>query len=382
MQQCVQFAHTITAPVNTYALIITGTKFRRVSSNKDHSRVSTDDILTSSPPSYPDITAYDALMHSAATARPNTRSNNSNRHGGSFDHLLERQSDGEGAPVFSMTGTTSPDSFNQADYDPQAAVHSRSYAHHCRNSGGTRLRGDGSSRHQHRRHSLQYPPSQPPLPPLGHALSPHSSRELFSHSGREVESFTRLRDSMSQDTLEFDYHYRYNGNHSGTLPTLSLQDSHHGDHTRSSRNRERVINDRDLRRHHDVMPTHEAFSHRAILPATGAPVQLSYLSLNPASQESNSRGGDSTVIHHQPLASTVESQRSQSPPDNTQERPGSGVQLHSPLPHNYYPVFFSPESGRLFMSVDGNYKPLPNHVMDVPSIHTGAQVHVYSFYAP
>lgn len=111
------------------------------------------------------------------------------------------------------------------------------------------------------------------------------------------------------------------------------------------------------------MPIHEAFSHEAMVSASGGglgvPAHHSPHSQNPLSPEGSSRGGGGgAVIDHQPLATTAESQRMQSPPDNPHE--GSSGDVQPPRPHNFYPVFFSPESGRLFMSVDGSYTPLPD----------------------
>ena len=370
----------------------TGIKFRRISNNKNQSRsASTGNILSSSPPSYPEVTAYDALMRSATMEQSNTQSNSSSRQGGSFAHLLERQRVGGVvglSAAYSMNGTTaSLDSDNLNNYrdTSSSATRSRSHAHHTHSqsySGGAAiLRGSGGGSsggtHQHKRHSLQSPPSQAPTSSTRRALDSFSSRDS-SHSGREVGSYTRHshnRDSASQDTVgerDFDYRYRYNANNSSTLPTLSLQDSYHRDHSRAieqssrGRGRTRLSDDFDLRRNVqeiDIMPIHEAFSHEAMVSASGGglgvPAHHSPHSQNPLSPEGSSRGGGGgAVIDHQPLATTAESQRMQSPPDNPHE--GSSGDVQPPRPHNFYPVFFSPESGRLFMSVDGSYTPLPD----------------------
>ena len=324
-------------------------------------------------------------MRSAMTERPNTRSDSSSRQRESFIHMLERQREGgvAGLSAYSMNGTTaSLESDNPNNYRDSSASHSRSHAHHTHSqsySGGPAiLRGSRDSfggAHQHKRHSLQSPPTQTPITSTRPVLDSFSSRES-SHSGRGLGSYTHqshLRDSMSQDTVgerDFDYKYRYNVNNSSTLPTLSLQDSYHRDHLRGTerscrgRGRTRLSDDFDLRRNvqeFDVMPIHEVFSHAAMVsPSAGSvPTHFSPGSQNPVSPEGSSGG---TVIDQQPLASTVESQRIQSPPDNVHERPSGNVQ--PPLPHTFYPVFFSPESGRLFMNVDGSYKPLPHESCD------------------
>lgn len=348
---------------------ITGTRFRRISSEKYHSRsASTGDILTNFPPSYPE--SYNAMMHSATTRQTSTHSNSSSRDGGSFDHLMEGERVGFSA--LSMTGTASPDSVTLRGYDRQnSATRLKSYTH-SHASGITRSRRDGSGG---KRHSVQSPPSLPHSLPTQHALDPHSSRESsHSHLGRESGSYIRLthrrsRDSMSQDTLgerEFDYRYRYDTNHSSTLPTLSLQNTHHREPSSSRRHswgRERGIlsDDRDLRRklqEFDVMPIHEAFRHEAMESAPNETVpQYPPPPTNPGV-------GGVAVIDHQPLAATVES------PENAQEGTNGNTQ---PLPHSYLPVFFSPESGLLYINVDGSYKLLPNqysgNTTDGPNVH-------------
>ena len=296
-----------------------------------------------------------------------------------------------GLSAYSVNGTTaSLESDNPNNYrDSSAMSHSRSHAHHAHSqsySGGASILRDSRDGfggvHQHKRHSLQSPPTQAPInTSTRHALDSFSSRES-SHFGRSPGSYTNqshLRDSMSQDTVgerDFDYKYRYNINNSTTIPTLSLQDSYHREHSRaterSSRGRRRtrqpLSDDFDLRRNvheFDVMPIHEVFSHAAMVSPSGGsmPTHFSPGSQNPVSPEGSSNRGDGgAVIDQQPLASPVESQHMQSPPDNTHERPSGDVQ--PPLPRTFYPVFFSPESGRLFMNVDGSYKPLPTESYD------------------
>lgn len=349
---------------------ITGTRFRRIPNEKYHSRsASTGDILTTFPPSYPEATSYNATMHSATTGQTSTHSNS--RNGDSFENLIEGERVGFSA--LSMTGTASPDSVTLRGYDRQnSATYLKSYAH-----SHTRSRRDGGGG---KRRSVQSPPSLPHSLPTQHALDPHSSRESsHSHLGRESGSYIRLahrrsRDSMSQDTLgerEFDYRYRYDINHSSTLPTLSLQDTHHREQSSSRRHswgRERAIlsDDRDLRRklqEFDVMPIHEAFRHEAMesVPNEATPQYPS--PNNPVPQD---RIGGVAVIDHQPLGATVESQHT----ENTREGTSGNNQ---PLPHSYLPVFFSPESGLLYMNIDGSYKLLPNqyfgNTTDGPNTH-------------
>lgn len=315
------------------------------------------------------------MMHSAATGRTSTHSNNSSRNGSSFDHLMEGERVGYSA--FSMTGTASPDSVTVRGYDGHnPAAHFKSYTQsHASGVTSYRPRRDGSG--GKKRRSVQSPPSHPHSLPTQNVLDPHSSRES-SHSqlGRGSDSYIRLtnrrsRDSMSQDTIgerEFDYRYRYDINHSSTLPTLSLQDTHHREHSSTRRHswgRERGIlsDDRDLRRklqEFDVMPIHEAFRHEALEPPANEvapPYPLPPPPNNPVPQDGV---GGVAVIDHQPLAAPVESQHIHPSPENTRESTSGNNQQ---LPHSYLPVFFSPESRMLYMNVDGSYKLLPNQYL-------------------
>ena len=310
----------------------------------------------------------------------------SGRHGGSFDHLLEKHDeDNEGEDrglSLGMTGTTSLDSFSLGDFEPQhSAPRSRTYPHPAHNqshsTASSKLRADDSrgQQRQRGRHILQ--PSPPPR-----YVDSQTSREV--HSGLGSYPRPAQRDVMSQDTLgerDFDYRYRYDTSNTSAPPMLSLQDSA----SRSSRSAGTgVATDRDLRRNHqefDVMPIHEAFSHGAMMMSdtAGSAHPLSPSTQNPSLEESSSRGN---VVECQPLpAALYESHHSQSPTDNNWEDSGSSGQHQPPqsplltsVQPSYYPVFFSPESGRLFMNMDGSYKPLPDlhrHFTDAPSTQPG-----------
>lgn len=351
-----------------------GTKFRRVSSNKNRARsASSDNIL---PPSYPAVMSYD-VMKQYNERQVKVHRNSSSSQGGSFNPL--QAEGGVRFSAYSITGATSLDSVNPEDYDRHSETHTLPYTH-SHSGGPTRWRrrqSDGVT-HQHNRRSLNLPPPPPLVSSSGHHGILDSSRESFQ-SGRGLGSYNRqlqLRDSMSQDTMgerDFDYQCRYN---STTLPTLSLQDSYHTrdhHHMRSSGSRERSVpsNDRDLRRgvqEFDVMPIHEAFTHRAMVTTTGPGLPAAHLSPHSpphtSSPQENRGGNDGTAIDRQPLATSttvVESQHNQlSPHNDIQTGPSSGTIQQQQLPQTYHPVFFSPESHQLYMNVDGIYKPLPS----------------------
>lgn len=320
------------------------------------------------------------MVHSAATGQDYSRSSSSSRNGGSFDHLME----GERVGFSTLSSTCTQDTVTPRSYDVHSEDHLKFYNHHAHShaSGVTKTRGDGGSS---KRRSFPSPPSHPA--PLLSPRDPHSRRESsHSHSERELDyirlAHHRSRDSMSQDTIgerEFDHHYRYDINHSSTLPTLSLHDTHHREHSTSNRRhswgRERGMNDdRDLRRRlqeFDVMPIHEAFRHEAMeSPADepAPPYPLSPPSNILASQDSP--GSSLAVIDRQPHAATVESQVMHSPPENTQDDTSGS---NPPLPHSYLPVFFSPESGMLYINVDGSFRLLPTQYSD--NITDGSNVH-------
>lgn len=315
--------------------------------------------------------AYNTPLHPGPKGRSKVHRNSSSSQGGSFNPLH-----GEGVvgySAYSINGATSFESVNPNDYGQRRIDRPVSYTHPHSEGPISRAREarEGSSGASEGR-------GRPAHVPPSHALL-DSSRESFQ-SGRGLGLYARhshhLRDSMSQDTMgerEFDYQLRYNVNTSTTLPTLSLQDTYHSrEHSRFPRRggRERTMsasNDRDLRRNiqeFDVMPIHEGFVHRAMMAGTAGasptPAHLSPHSPHQTSPEANGRGGSGgggapVLIDHQPRASSVEAEHNQSPRNNTQDGLGGDVQQFT-----YHPVFFSPESGQLFMNVDGSYKPLPN----------------------
>ena len=381
------FNHVLLVNTCNYSVYqYVGTKFRRVSSNKDRTRsASTGNILGSSPPSYPDVATYNAPLHSLANRRPKIHRNSSSSQG-DFCNQLHSVGEAVGFSGYSINEATSLDSVNHGEYERHSTPQQMPYAHHTHSLSravADRLRENKgiSVPYQHKRHSL--PPSQPShvTPRQGAPLGSHSSRESFL-SGREGSGLyvrqPHLRDSMSQDMMgerEFDYQYRYNLNNSTTLPTLSLQDSYQRENSGSShggrQERGRGSVDRDLRRdiqEFDVMPIHEAFAHEAM---TGSSAQA-HISPMPPNQtpppEGSSRGG--TALFDQ--ASNVESQPKQLLQDDTPKMTSSDIQQQVPLPQTYYPVFFSPESGQMYMRVDGSYKPVRNPYYDITDGGLGA----------
>ena len=291
-----------------------------------------------------------------------------------------------GYSAFSITGATSLDSVNPNDYEHRQVSRPVSYTHsHSEGpvSRGRETREGSIGASEGRGRAIHVPPS--------HALL-DSSRESFQ-SGRGLGLYARhshhLRDSMSQDTMgerEFDYQMRYNVNTSTTLPTLSLQETYQSrEHARvhGHGGRERTMsasNDRDLRRNvqeFDVMPIHEGFTHRTMMSpaAVGGPTPPAHLSPHSPHQsppDTNGRGAGSgggapAIIDRQPRASSVEPEHNQSPRNDAQDGLGG-----DPQQLTYHPVFFSPETGQLFMSIDGSYKPLPNqYFTDSVSIPRG-----------
>ena len=353
-----------------------GIKFRRVSSNKNHSRsASTGDILSNSPTSFPEATVYNPLLHSATKGPPKIHRNSSSSQGESFHHL---QSEAETVEfsAYSIPAATSLDSVTPGEYERPLTARQRAYSHHSRSHSREieQPRGGGENAcnlHRRNRHSLQLPSSEHSIGSPRHnaPLGSHSSRESFL-SGRGIGAYARhahIRDSMSQDTMgerDFDYQYRYNPNNSTIIPTLSLQDSFQRDNVHGGRAERGGMNEnRNLSREFDVMPIHEAFTHRAMVAATAGPgVPLSPPSQNPVPKESSSRaGGSPAVINQQPVTSPVETQHNHSLQCDTQQNTRS----HQRLPQTYHPVFFSPESGQLYMCEDGSYKPIPNHYDDM-----------------
>jgi hypothetical protein len=352
-----------------HVLLCAGTKFRRISSNNNHTRsASTGNILSSSPPSYPEVIAYNALLGQGPKGHSKVHRNSSSSQGGSFNPL---HADGAvGYSAYSITGATSLDSVNPNDYERRQRDRPVSYTHpHSEGpvSRGREAKEGSIGASEGRGRASHVPPS--------HALL-DSSRESFQ-SGRGLGLYARhshLRDSMSQDTMgerEFDYQLRYNANTSTTLPTLSLQDTYHSrDHSRvhGRGGRERAMsasNERDLRRNvqeFDVMPIHEGFTHRAMMTpaAVGDPSLPAHLSPHQTSPDTNGRGvsnggGAPVIIDRQPRASAVEAEHNHSPRNDAQDGLGGDVQQLT-----YHAVFFSPETGQLFMHIDGKYKPLPN----------------------
>ena len=356
-----------------HVLLCAGTKFRRISSNKNQTRsASTGNILSSFPPSYQEvITAYNAPLGQGPKGRSKVHRNSSSSQGGSFNPL---HADGVvGYSAYSITGATSLDSVNPNDYERCQRDRPVSYTH-------SHLEGPVSRDREAREGSIGASEGRgraSHVPP-SHALL-DSSRESFQ-SGRGLGLYARhshLRDSMSQDIMgerEFDYQLRYNANTSTTLPTLSLQDTYHSrDHSKvhGRGGRERAMsasNERDLRRkvqEFDVMPIHEGFTHRAMMtPAAvggpSPPAHLSPHSPHQTSPDTNGRGisnggGAPVIIDRQPRASAVEAEHNQSPRNDARDGFGGDVQQLT-----YHPVFFSPETGQLFMHIGGSYKPLPN----------------------
>ena len=80
------------------------------------------------------------------------------------------------------------------------------------------------------------------------------------------------------------------------------------------------------------------------------------------------------IVDRQPRA--IEPEHNKSSHDNTQAL-GSDIQQHT-----YLPVFFSPESGQIFMNVDGTYKPLPNqYFTDSVSMPRGTGLNQVSYHS-
>ena len=322
------------------------------------------------------MTAYNTPLHTGPKGRSKVHRISSSSQGESFNPLHTEGVVGYSA--YSITGAASLDSVNPTEYDQRRPI---SYTH-SHSEGPLRSRetrdGSGGPSEARARSGVHIPPT--------HHVLLDSSRESFQ-SGRVLGPYTRhshLRDSTSQDTMgerEFDYQLRYNTTTSTTLPTLSLQESYNArDHARLPRRggNERAMsasNDRDLRRNvedFDIMPAHEVFAHRAMMANGGSPTVPAHLSphsphqTSPETDGAGKLGGGAVVIDRQPRASSLEPEHNQLPRGGAQDGLGGDTQQLT-----YHPVFFSPETGQLFMSVDGNYKPLPTNLNQVTSYNMG-----------
>ena len=324
-------------------------------SGREHS-ASTGNILSSPLSSRPRV-ASDA---SESSIQPR------NKHGGSYDYgVVERLEEGDNSHnVVGATVLRSDD--GQRELQQPSTAFPKSYSHNARNTRpiATSRQRAGSSE-KTKSYSLSSLPTPPvPLLPLPHSVQREQGREL--ERSTRSQQHKRQRNFLSQDAVgdtEMPHIYSSGPGHTSTHYVLSLQDemsSHRGGPLAQPRGAEGA--EAEMRTsHEEMLPILEAADHIAAR-THHSPPQL------------HSRESDTAESPQlQPLQQVLKPQL-----QPTLDQESGGTQ------ERYYPVFFSPASGRLFMQAEGHYHILPDQFTNNPIIqsalvHTQPQVNIHTF---